>query len=40
MDVGFAEPRDKNCVSLLSLYFIAIFLIPTFLTSLVILLLV
>jgi hypothetical protein len=33
MDVGFAEPRDKNRVSLVSLYFIAIFLLPKFSTS-------
>jgi hypothetical protein len=38
--VGFAEARDKNCVSLLPIYFIAIFLLPKFSTSLVILLLV
>ena len=30
MDVGFAEPRDKNRVSLVSLYFIAIFFLPKF----------
>jgi hypothetical protein len=40
VDVGSAEPRDKNHESHLSLCFIRIFFLPKFSTSLVILILV